>query len=470
MLLGELVKSMRRPVIRPQILPLIVVVGWWLLTLLSFQIGWPLSYIKTNSGLVLILVLCTATLTVIAYIGTLQMTAVARKDLRHDLVPKWGALVGLALLPLSVAVYTRYSIWDLPYALLHQGESYEGGLLVASEGSEGRLPFLGVSILLSPIVLTSVPYFAYRWFRDRSYPYWLFASALPLALFSFYVGRDQSIGLLLSLVIAAWLASAGSSQAAKERVQNLLLVIAVVIVFAVQSALRKLDRVGDLITSPSVAPEANVGPSAASPTPTIGLPEPTCVTWPGTLTCLNDQESGLLAGARMVASYATQGYEGLGHALEATWRFSGGYGHSPAVTNALQTLGVVSKGDATCAGAVGDQLECLGWSSDGLWSTAFTQLANDVPWILVPLVVAVMGMLLAMSRSAITSEASFLPVSVFAYTFVGLVWMPMNFQLGASGSIYIGYIALVVAFLTTTRLGRNDNQFSLPGKTRHAGR
>jgi hypothetical protein len=165
--------------------------------------------------------------------------------------------------------------------------------------------------------------------------------------------------------------------------------------------------------------------------------------------------------AETLASYASQGFEGLGHAFNATWSFGGGYSHSPAVASIVKSVFGVTHHEV-----VTEQLTRLGWSSTGLWSTGFAAIANDVPWVLVPLVLAAQGALLALAWKAALSEGDWLSTAVLAYTFFTLLFMPLTLQLATSGPLYVGYTVLVAAFLIRIAVRsvrhRADSKVAIP--------
>ena len=154
-----------------------------------------------------------------------------------------------------------------------------------------------------------------------------------------------------------------------------------------------------------------------------------------------------------LSSYASQSFEGLGRALNGVWNFGGGLSHSGALSWLAETLFGITHGTV-----ITNQLEKYHWSATDYWSTGLTWLANDVPWTLVPLVIAAQGFLLAIVWRSALRHGDWLSVALFSYSWLSLFFMMQNLQLAISGPIYLGYLALVVAYVARSarqRMRRN---------------
>ena len=74
-------------------------------------------------------------------------------------------------------------------------------------------------------------------------------------------------------------------------------------------------------------------------------------------------------------------------------------------------------------------------------------IANDVPWPLIPIVIAGQAALMAFAWRRSISMGDWLSTTVFSYSLFTLISMPMTLQLATSGPLYLGYVALSAWFV-----------------------
>lgn len=352
---------------------------------------------------------------------------------RISLVPLLGLACAIILMVPMSTTYSGFTLSQFGEALGDQGQAYSDASSKITEGTQSRSGIVAIQTILAPLTLTALPFFAHELFENKRYRVLFALCLLTPFIWSILVGRDQQIGLAILLVAAAWILSkARSGQRISRR--HVLLAIPLAALGLVAFGARKLARNPE---APMCAPGADV----------CTVPHLFPSVWEATWV--------------NVTSYASQGFEGLGRALDADWHFGGGFSHSPALTNLLDPF----LGTATIY-RVSDQLEGLNWSAGGYWSTALTALANDVPWPLVPMVVGCMAALLGGAWRAALRYGDWLSISVFSYTFVALLFIPQNLQLAVSGPTYIGYIALAAVFIARgSRIRTDDHAPRLPFAT-----
>jgi hypothetical protein len=230
------------------------------------------------------------------------------------------------------------------------------------------------------------------------------------------VGRDFYIVLALMLVVAAWMVS----RARRDRrfTWRFFATIGGGLALAIIVwGLRKLSR-ADFAGTPVCIPGS---------TEHCSFPD-TSTLW-STI-------------AVNLGTYASQSMEGLGRALQGVWAFGGGYRHSPALTTMVESVFGPSK-----TIVVTDQLEKFGWSDSALWSTGLARYANDVPWVLVPVLVALSAAVMALAWRRSVRGGDWLSVSVFAYSWFTMWFLMQNLQLATSGPLYVGYLFLSTLFL-----------------------
>lgn len=422
--------------------PVILVLIWWLIGFLTYITGWPIAYTRQNAGGVTALVL-----------GTLIATAagflLASRGRRVTVIPTaasprlpWPVLVGFVgtvvlLVPFS-ELYSGYHLWEIGSALADQGAAYLEASERIAEGTSSRLAFVAVQALLAPFTMAALPYLALSWFERRRHPVLLILTLAVAAATSILVGRDFQIVLAAVLVFCAWLVSR-----IRRRIffgwKDAAVLGAGAAIYVVAFVMRKLSR--NLFPQISICPPGveNCVPGATAPAPTI-----------------------LDSIVVYFATYASQSFEGLGRALNGDWSFGGGYSHSLALKGIVEgVLGERSQPVIT------DQLDRFGWSAVEHWSTGLAFLANDVPWVVVPLIVGIQGAFLAIVWKSAVRRADWLSITLFGYSWLSLFFMMQNLQLAVSGPIYFGYWVLVVLYLVRflrerTRARTSDGALRAP--------
>jgi hypothetical protein len=284
-----------------------------------------------------------------------------------------------------------------------------------AEGTSSRLWLVVIQALAAPLTMSVVPFFALLWFEQRKkLGLFVLSAAIPV-VYGVLVGRDFQIALTAIVIFCAWLISRVRRRHYFSW-KDAAVFGAAGAFFLVVFVVNKLAR---------------------SATPTVAF----CP--PGAAHCVSSGAPTLWDSIVVLfSSYASQSFEGLGRALEGTWSFGGGFAHSPALAQILQPiLGHPASKTIT------DQLAEHNWSATAYWSTGLTWLANDVPWVGVPFVVALQAILLAFAWKRAIRSGDWLSTTVFGYTWLSLFFMMQNLQLAISGPIYFGYIVLVAAYL-----------------------
>jgi len=133
--------------------------------------------------------------------------------------------------------------------------------------------------------------------------------------------------------------------------------------------------------------------------------------------------------------------EGLGRALSGVWAFGGGYRHSPVLTTIADSVRLPH------ARVITDQLQGNGWSATEHWSTGWAWMANDVPWFLVPVVVAALAAFLGLTWRRSVRDADWLSVTLFCHGWLTVFFLAQNNILTIDGPTYFGFLGLCVAFV-----------------------
>lgn len=396
--------------------PAALIFGWWTLCFLMFFINWPIRYTRPNFGLVVIIWLATTAISVAFYRGGVRRKSrsgrrsgeVERDPSRPgELMPKIGAVLALILLPTVVVTYTGFSISSFGAAIADTGTSYFAtSTNLNNQGQGARLALTAIMTVTNIFALTSLPYFTFKWTRYHRGGLWLIAALIPYVVMAIFSGRDYYLGLPLVLVVVA--ALAGSGGRVIVRPTKAVGVLALTAGVGLFLAARRGSR-------------ADYGKS--------NLTLDAC----GAGTICDRPPPGGFAG--FFAGYATQGFEGLGFALDGEWHFGNFVAHSPAVATILR---------ADVSSTISAQLDGLGWSSTGYWSTGLARIANDVPWVLVPIVVGLAFWLFGnLWRIALSSNTDPITITILAYTGYLLIFMPQNLTLAIDGPRYLAYVFLV---------------------------
>ena len=397
-------------------LPIRIIAAWWAICFVFYVTGWPIAYRRENVVQVSSFFLSSAILIVIAYILVARRAPVAPQVVSAQRMPKpmlIGFVATVVLYVPLVETYSGFHFWEILSALTDQNEAYYRATAIMANGLGSRLLIVGAQTVVAPLTMAVLPFLALGWFERRKHGRRFILVFVISISMSILVGRDFQLFLAGLMVACAWTISR-----IRRRIGFSVVHPAVIAglgaLFLILSGLRKYERMtGSAFCPPGADACATSGP------PTL---------WDSIIITF--------------ASYASQGFEGLGRALNATWTFGGGYSHSPAVAEIFKKVF-----DTGSSNVITAQLGDLGWSATGLWSTGFTMLANDVPWVLIPFVVALQSALMAASWKRALRTGDWLATAVFSYTFVILVFMPMTLQLATSGPLYLGYVGLTVAFV-----------------------
>lgn len=395
--------------------PMRLVMVWWGICIALFLIGWPILYARTNMLKILPLVALTALL------ATLAFNKFASQPSRPPLALTGISrmmLLGLAISTLlffpTVQGYAGLQLSDINEAVGDQSAAYQQSTDMITKGSASRSVILMLNTLAAPLTLGTIPYFVMRAIETRLLRDRMLAllSVAPSVLLSLLTGRTQAMG--------------------------------VIVVVSVASLLVVIQRTGRRLTFKHWLWVGSLGISLFA-----------FVAWrsqerkagnfscrAGQLNC-TEETSGLWDALITVSSYAGQGFEGFGRALEGTWSFGGGFSHSPALRNFVMTFGA---GESQ-SNPVTQQLYQHGWDEQAFWSSGWSQLANDVPWILIPFLLALVAALTGAAWRRAVREADWISLTVFSYWFLALAFMPQNYQLGASGPTYVGVIFLSLLFM-----------------------
>jgi hypothetical protein len=410
-----------------RILPLGVAATWWAACFILYASDWPIAYSHRNILGVSALMAGTLACAIAGY-----RVGVGGKYLEAQQVA-WklpipitvGFIATLVLIIPLTQTYSGYSIFDLGKALADQAAAYSRSTQRIAEGFGARGALVVLETLLAPLTMSVVPFLALSWFEARKRGVLLLLALAAPTYLGVLTGRSVEIGISGVVICGAWLLSRVRRRMPLRRIEAAAIVLVALTLLAAFGAQKLARTAGSAI----------------------------CL--PGSDVCIGRHTNFVESTWVIFASYASQGLEGLGHALDAKWTFGGGLSHSVALQSFL-----VRTFHVHTAAVVTSQLHALGWSDTGYWSTALTSIANDVPWPLVPLVIGVQAAVLGSSWRLAVQRADWLSVSVFCYTWLALLFIPQNLQLAISGPTYVGYVLLVFCYLVRPLMVRHSETIS----------
>lgn len=168
--------------------------------------------------------------------------------------------------------------------------------------------------------------------------------------------------------------------------------------------------------------------------------------------------------AAFLTNYIVQGYEGLTLAYHLPFDWNYGIGHLPLLKRAICTATGV-----TCD--IGDfqtKLIDVGWDTTYRWTSAYTIIANDLGWHLLPLYFAGIGFLLSVSERRWREQRDIVSLVVIVLITVFMVYSSANMQLSVGFDWLIATLILFpLQFLRAVRWHLEDrtSQPSAAGST-----
>lgn len=389
-------------------MPLWTILIWWAVCYALYVSGWPIQYARTNAWQTTIFFSACALATSGGFILGVRtpLTRLARQS-RSEIVARIGLVAPIVLFIPTLRSYSGIQAGQLGLAFQNQSAAYQQSADVIAQGSDARSMILVLLTLSAPFTLVAVPYYVREFFQGRKRVALVAVAVLPPLSLSILTGRTQQLGMTTLVGGAAWMLArrtTGRRLGPRAMLASLLVVLGL---FAIV-AYRKTERLDGRF-----------------------------ICRPGQINCTTET-TGLLDAFTTVASYASQGFEGLSRSFESEWAFGGGYSHSPALRNLVESF----LGGGSGRVVVTDHLPVHGWSDKVYWSTALPQIANDVHWVLiVPLLGFVAWLFGRVWRRAVL-EGDWLTTTLACYLWVAFAFIPQNYQLGASGPTYVGFLVL----------------------------
>lgn len=405
-------------------MPLLIVVLFWTGTLLLYMIDVFGVYADARNNLLLLTFVTLHILILIGvnYLRASHITPVLTDHRSAVRLFYVSLLISSLMLPYNVYYYTGASFTDFFTLFSDPMLAYSKmQIAVAGDRSE-RIEFLMVKIALSGITILLVPLaIILKKSRFISLPTMIFALSMSFIL-SVFRGTDKEVGDIVIFMIAGVFLTAPTAASARQHylvpkkskqrfLSKWIMATVGVVIFLTLFSFRKGERLANL--SYHCFTNTNI-----------------CMEYPP------PGENPLQFVFTLLYRYTTQGYYGLSTTFDATTTYCPFIGHSKVLSYFAELFGT------SCVNTIHEQVNNLGWSSRGAWSTGFTSLANDFGHAGTYLYVLFFALSLKIFYHTYTVQRCYISGVLYMLNFFILFYMPCNLQLQQVGEQYFGYIIL----------------------------
>ena len=271
------------------------------------------------------------------------------------------------------------------------------------------------------------------------------AAILPLVIFLFVINFNRNKGILL-LLIFPFIASGMMRGTDKEGV-DIGIYLLILAYYHKILGRRSLIALGLLAVLVVLFMERKMARFGVNLPPCLpGLPE-ACFDFDNLLARYVSPSMEFVR--LLLTNYITQGYEGLGRALEIPFEANFGFGHIPVVKGKIcQFFGMMCEMQS-----FGDKLPDYGWNTLHRWQSVYTFLANDFHWFFLPLYFSYLGALFKVSERSWYENRDIISLTLLLLISVFFVYSSANMQL----TISLGWatVYLTVFCMQTVRVFRN---------------
>jgi hypothetical protein len=414
---------------------LLLGIGYLVFTILLFFIGpfvWPLpSFMPLIVYVSVLLVMLT----------TGHLVGLRKAPLHASLaftkgVFLLGALAAIVLIVPSSITYTGRWPWQVFEAIADQRDAYSRlrEQLTETQGARGQIVI--IRTLAYPFIFAVLPFGVIYWRTLTSFQRILLGlTVLCSLIFSALRGTTRELADVIIIGSSAFLISMyrdrGDSRAFIARSAKFLfrigiLGISVLTILVVRTA----ARAGDAVSGTSGCLGEGLVCTDYTKFPYNYLPD-----WVGDI-------------AATFSGYFSQGYYGLGLALDREFVWSKGIGHSPALAQIYE----IFTGDPTLAQtAYTARLAADRWPGEYYWSTLPTWLASDLSFWLVPGAMLLLGYLWARSWVDATEGRDDRAAVFFCALMMIIFYFPANNQMMNTLDNYAALVGWGLAWGITRR-------------------
>lgn len=353
----------------------------------------------------------------------LKRKTVVRRGVRR--IHAYGAVLGSLIVIPVIYTYTGKMPWQVLDVIRDQNQAYlEMGDTLANllaEGASGsRLIVASIRGLIAPLSFAVIPLTIVNWGRFTRKQKMLSAMfILSCVLLSLFRGTDKEIGEIMISTFSSGLVllarKAGVRSTRLKGKQIAVLVVAALILVSVAGTLfvdRKQAR--------------------------LGAVDRICVAdlGDGPLTCSDVSGGRYDFAVSILTSYASHGYYGLSIALKNDFDFSFGIGHSSFLVN---QYGLITNDLSLYRRTYLAKMPESGWDDKAVWSTVFPEIASDVSFFGVPMVMLVFGYLWGSAWKRAVRQADDYSLVFFAILMVFMFYIPANNQIAQTADGYFSF-------------------------------
>lgn len=313
----------------------------------------------------------------------------------------------LVLSVLLIQVTTGKNVLSPSSWSLSQGDVYSAYQEHISYG--GILDAAGISLLLLRSILFPVALVSFcLYFRKSNYIVAIFL--VGIVLLSLFRGTDKEIAdASIILLTAIFYTGFG------RRMVAYAVPVAMVVLFIFIE--RKAARYGTSL-------------------PLCLADVPVCFNYDSILARVSDK---LEFGVVMLTGYLTNGYEGLSIAVRQGFEFNYGVGHLPAFKSIVCNIS-----DRVCdASTYNERLPNVGWDTRYRWTTAYTNLADDLSFYMVPVFMFVLGVVFRRAEYCWIAARDPLSLAAIVMVSIFFAYAPANMQIGLTLEWSLAWIVII---------------------------
>lgn len=406
-------------------MPLRIIAIFWSLTLALFYFDPFDVYVNAPNELLLLLfiTLNVTILLVVSHVNIGILPPLMADSKSAMLFFRWSFFVSIIFLPFNIHVYTGSSLGDFTLLLSDPVQAYSRMHLAVGADRSERLSFLLVKLTVCWLTVALVP-LAILLHKNRQISLPTFIGVLAVSfILSVFRGTDKELADIMIFLIGSMFIN--SPQVVKREPRKKLrllsrqslLVGAGGMVFLYFFAFRKSERLANL----SVHCFQNTD---------------VCMEYP------SSEASPLGYLVMLLFRYATHGYYGLAASFDAIWT------PCPLIGDSRVMQYIVGNFGLRCETTITQQLDNLGWTSVGAWSTGFTQLANNFGHVGVFFYILFFAVVLKVFHKTYARTGCYLCGIMYFLNFFILFYMPANLQLQQVGEQYFGYLVLNAVVFT----------------------
>ncbi len=149
-----------------------------------------------------------------------------------------------------------------------------------------------------------------------------------------------------------------------------------------------------------------------------------------------------------VSSYLTQGYQAFAYSLNVSWTPMFGLGQSYQIVQLLSKY-IFDLEKYTYQYKI-EQM--YGWSMSKNWASAYTWMANDVSVFGVPVILYLIGKVLALTyKESMLTDNAYSKI-IFYFFVITCIFLPCNYQVVQFAGTYFAFIFAFIMWIASTRI------------------